>query len=70
MRGHLVGREPLTCLPFWITFLGDRFSGGLGVPDSGQMGVFHAEKRRILKTEDSLTERGEFELSGDFVNGQ
>ena len=44
----------------------DRFSGGLGVPDSGQMGVFHAEKRRILKTEDSLTEGVGFEPTSDF----
>ena len=29
------------------------------------MGVFHAEKRRILKTEDSLAERVGFELAGD-----
>jgi hypothetical protein len=34
------------------------------------MRVFHAERKRIPKTEDSLAERGEFELSGDFVNGQ
>ena len=31
-------------------------------PDAGQMRVFHAEKKRILKTEDSLAERSEFEL--------
>jgi hypothetical protein len=37
------------------------------VPDSGQMRVFQAAKERIPKTEDSLAERGEFELSGDFV---
>jgi NADP-dependent 3-hydroxy acid dehydrogenase YdfG len=30
-------------------------------PDAGQMRVFHAEKKRILKTEDSLAERGGFE---------
>jgi hypothetical protein len=28
-----------------------------------QMRVFHAEKKRTPKTEDSLAERGEFELS-------
>ena len=38
------------------------FSGGPEVPDSGQMRVFHAEKKRIPKTEDSLVERSEFEL--------
>jgi len=37
------------------------------VPDSGQMRVFHAEKKRIPKTEDSLAERVGFELTGDFV---
>jgi hypothetical protein len=41
-----------------------------GVLDSEQMRIFDAEKKRILKTEDSLAERGEFELSGDFVSGQ
>jgi hypothetical protein len=30
------------------------------------MPVIHAEKRRILKTEDSLAERVGFELAGDF----
>ena len=30
------------------------------------MGVFHAEKRRILKTEDSLTEGVGFEPTSDF----
>jgi hypothetical protein len=40
------------------------------MPDLGQMRVFHAERKRIPKTEDSLAERVEFELSGDFVNGQ
>jgi hypothetical protein len=42
----------------------------LGVSDSGQMGRFSAAKRRIPKTEDSLAERDEFELTGDLVNGQ
>ena len=41
-----------------------------GVPDSGQMRVFHADDERILKTEDSLAERVEFELTGDFVADQ
>jgi hypothetical protein len=31
---------------------------------------FRAERKRIPKTEDSLAERGEFELSGDFISGQ
>ena len=30
------------------------------------MRVFQAESKRIPKTEDSLAERAEFELSGDF----
>jgi len=47
-----------------------QFSGGPWVPDSGQMRVFRAAKQRIPKTEDSLAERGEFELSGDFIGGQ
>jgi hypothetical protein len=34
------------------------------------MRVFHAEKKRIPKPEDSLAERGEFELSGDFISGR
>jgi hypothetical protein len=34
------------------------------------MRPFHAEKQRIPKTEDSLAEGVEFELSVDFVNGQ
>jgi hypothetical protein len=34
------------------------------------MRVFQAEKKRIPKTEDSLAERGEFELTGDFVKRQ
>jgi len=34
------------------------------------MPVIHAEKRRILKTEDSLAERSEFELSGDFFRSR
>jgi hypothetical protein len=33
-----------------------------GVPDSGQMRAFHAEKKRIPKTEDWLAEQDEFEL--------
>jgi len=40
------------------------------VPDSGQTRVFYADDERIQKTEDSLAERGEFELSGDFISGQ
>jgi hypothetical protein len=32
--------------------------------------AFFTQKKRILKTKDSLAERGEFELSGDFVNRQ
>jgi hypothetical protein len=32
------------------------------------MRVFEAAKERIPNTEHSLAERGEFELSGDFVN--
>jgi hypothetical protein len=48
----------------------DQFSGGPGAPDSGQMRVFHASDERIPKTEDSLAEQGEFELSGDFISGQ
>jgi hypothetical protein len=39
-----------------------QFFGGLGVPDSGQMRVFHAVRKRIPKTEDSLAERSGFEL--------
>jgi hypothetical protein len=46
----------------------ERFSGGPGVPDSGQMRVFQAERKRIPKTEDSLAEEVEFELTVDFVN--
>jgi hypothetical protein len=34
------------------------------------MRVFHASDERIPKTEDSLAEQGEFELSGDFISGQ
>jgi hypothetical protein len=34
------------------------------------MRVFHAEKQRIPKTQDSLAEGIEFELSGDFLNSQ
>jgi hypothetical protein len=34
------------------------------------MRVFQAESKRIPKTEDSLAERSEFELSGDFISGQ
>jgi hypothetical protein len=34
------------------------------------MRVFRAKKQRIPKTEDSLAEGVEFELSGDFLNGQ
>jgi hypothetical protein len=34
------------------------------------MRVFQAERKRIPKTEDSLAEGVEFELSGDFLNGQ
>jgi hypothetical protein len=41
----------------------------LGVPDSGQMRVFHAANERIPKPEDSLAEQDGFELSGDFVSG-
>ena len=37
---------------------------------AGRMRVSHAERKRITKTEDSLAERGEFELPGDFVNRQ
>jgi formate dehydrogenase major subunit len=48
----------------------EQFSGGPGVPDSGQMRVFQAERKRIPKTKDSLAERGEFGLSGDFISGQ
>jgi hypothetical protein len=48
----------------------DRFSGGPGVPNSGQMRVFHAANQRIPETEDWLAEGSEFELSGDFVNRQ
>jgi hypothetical protein len=33
-------------------------------------GLFSQEKSRILKTEDWLAERGEFELSGDFARDQ
>ena len=34
------------------------------------MRVFHAgKKKRIPKTKDSLADRGEFELTGDFVSG-
>ena len=35
--------------------------------DSGQMGVFRVGDERIPKTEDSLAERGGFELSGDLL---
>jgi hypothetical protein len=34
------------------------------------MRVFHAADERIPKPEDSLAERGEFELSGDFISGE
>jgi hypothetical protein len=34
------------------------------------MRIFRAAKERIPKTEDSLAEGVEFELSGDFLNGQ
>jgi hypothetical protein len=34
------------------------------------MRVFHAERRRIPKPEDSLAERVGFELTGDFVADQ
>jgi hypothetical protein len=34
------------------------------------MRVFCAGDERIPKTEDSLAEEVEFELSGDFLNGQ
>jgi hypothetical protein len=34
------------------------------------MRVFHAGKKRIPKTKDSLVEGVEFEPSGDFLNGQ
>jgi hypothetical protein len=42
--------------------------GGPAVPDSGQMRVFHTVNERTPKTEDSLAEGVEFELSGDFLN--
>jgi hypothetical protein len=38
------------------------------MPDLGQMRVFHAERKRIPKTEDSLAERAGFELTGDFCS--
>jgi hypothetical protein len=38
------------------------------VPDSGQMRVFNAEKKRILKTENSLAERDGFEPSVPIVH--
>jgi hypothetical protein len=34
------------------------------------MCVFHAADERTTKTEDWLVEGVEFELSGDFINGQ
>jgi hypothetical protein len=40
----------------------EQFSSGPEVPDSGQCAFFHAGDERIPKTEDSLAERGEFEL--------
>jgi hypothetical protein len=46
-----------------------QFSGGPWAPDSGQMRVFRAAKQRIPKTEDSLAERGEFELPVPICEG-
>src|ERR1700687_1343578 len=35
----------------------EQFSGGPGVPDAGQMRVFHAADERIPEAEDSLAEQ-------------
>jgi hypothetical protein len=42
----------------------------LGFRIPAKCAFFHAADERIPKTEDSLAERGEFELSGDFISGQ
>ena len=42
----------------------------LGCRIPAKMRVFDTEKKRIPKTEDSLAEGVEFELSGDLLNGQ
>jgi hypothetical protein len=42
----------------------------LKCPIPAKCAFFHAGDERIPKTEDSLAERGEFELLGDFISGQ
>jgi hypothetical protein len=42
----------------------------LGYRIPAKCAFFHAERKRTPKTEDSLAERDELELSVDFISGQ